>query len=104
MKTTRGVNRRSFMAKVLGGVAAGGAFTLVGGGEAGAFQCSDMDSGPNADQRYAGRSCQQIPCTDHDEGMNSDGRRGRHCHQYHGCSDRDPIATGDAVGYGRNCT
>ena len=47
MKPTHKLNRRSFMGRVVGTVAIGGALSLVGG-EALAFQVSDSDSGPNS--------------------------------------------------------
>ena len=72
MKVMRRISRRSFMARVLGGAAAGGALTLVSG-EALAFQETDSDSGARADPAGRGR-----------------GRTGE--------SDGDPS---DPAGYGR---
>ena len=72
MKPTRRLSRRSFLARVAGGVAAGGALGLVAG-EAPAFQVTDSDSGPRGDPAGRGR-----------------GRTGE--------SDGDPA---DPAGYGR---
>ena len=72
MRTRLGLSRRSFLARVMGGVAASGALTLVAG-EARAFQVTDSDSGPKGDAAGRGR-----------------GRTGE--------SDGDPT---DPAGYGR---
>jgi hypothetical protein len=56
MKITRKLSRRSFLGTVAGGAVAGGAFLALGG-EAGAVQQSDSDSGPRADPVGRGRRC-----------------------------------------------
>ena len=71
MKPTRKLNRRSFMASVAGGVAAGGALVLVSD-EASALQsgCSDSDSGTYGDPGGNGRRCSPSSggCSDSDSG------------------------------------
>lgn len=112
MKPTRKLNRRSFMARVAGGVAAVGALGLVATDEAGAVQsgCTDSDSGPNSDSPGYGRSCggRRTGCTDSDSGPNSDPPGGGHCRSRPvrartGCTDRDGGRYADGVGYGRHC-
>ena len=56
MRARSGLRRRSFLASVLGGLAASGALTLVAG-KALAFQVTDSDSGARADPAGRGRRC-----------------------------------------------
>ena len=107
----RRLGRRSFLARVLGGVAISGALTLVSG-EALAVQVTDSDSGPKGDPAGRGRGRTgesdgdptdpagygrpRTGCSDGDSGTNGDpGGRGR-CRT--GESDSDPT---DASGHGR---
>lgn len=112
MKPTRKLNRRSFMAKVAGGVAAVGALGLVATDEAQAVQsgCTDSDAGPNSDSPGYGRSCgnrRRTGCTDSDTGPNSDPPGGGHCRSRvrprTGCTDSDSGRYADAPGHGRHC-
>ncbi|HYJ53595.1 MAG TPA: hypothetical protein VEW04_10540 [Allosphingosinicella sp.] len=83
MNRVRKLNRRSFLASVVGGGMAAGALAVVSD-EAVALQggCSDSDPiSSGGDPGGQGRHCQNRPNT--------------------GCSDRDPS---DPAGAGRNCT
>jgi hypothetical protein len=82
MKRTRKLSRRSFLATVAGGVAAAGAIGVIAPGRAGAFQCSDSDSGAGSDP----------------------GGRGRRCGYGGGCSDSDSGSYADPHGRGRRCS
>ncbi len=113
MKPTRKLNRRSFMAKVAGGVAAVGALGVLATDEAQAVQsgCTDSDSGPNSDSPGYGRSCgnrRRTGCTDSDTGPNSDPPGNGRCNSRPvrnrtGCTDSDGGRYADGVGYGRHC-
>lgn len=89
------LTRRSFLARVAGGVAAGGALALLTR-EAVAHPISDSDS---SDGVGAGRSTQMWPNADTDQGRYSDppGRAGRLGH----FSDRDTGPTADLAPHGR---
>lgn len=99
MKTERRLTRRSFLGRVVGGVAVtGGAFVALQG-KAEAGQVSDNDSGPNSDppgRGYTGVS-------DSDSGANSDrpnhGRRV--ARRVQGCTDSDTGSNSDPAGGGR---
>ena len=112
MKPTRRLSRRSFLGRVMGGAAAGGALIVLGS-EAHAQVTesdqgpnsdppgrgrgvSDTDQGPNSDPPGGGRS--RRPCSDSDSGPNSDpGGRGRG----NGRTDSDAAANSDRPGCGR---
>jgi hypothetical protein len=75
MKATRKLGRRSFMGRVIGGLAAGGALGLIGG-EARAWQppytgITDSDSGSNSDNEGFGRGGSRA-VSDNDSGPNAD--------------------------------
>ena len=114
MRRDAGSSRRSFLARVAGGVAAGGALALVSG-EARAFQVTDSDSGAKGDPAGRGRGRTgesdgdptdpagygrpRTGCSDGDSGTNGDpAGRGR-CRT--GESDSDSGANADAAGHGR---
>ena len=116
MKSRQGFGRRSFLARVLGGVAAGGALTLVSG-EALAFQVTDSDSGARADPAGRGRGRTgesdgdptdpagygrpRTGCSDGDSGRGADpAGRGRGQGE---CNDRDRGPARDPAGRGRRC-
>ena len=82
MKRVRKLNRRSFLASVVGGAAAGSLLVVSDDARALQSDCSDSDPISNGgDPGGRGRNCQSRPRT--------------------GCSDRDPS---DPGGRGRNCT
>src|SRR5205085_9997097 len=93
MQTRHGLGRRSFLRRVLGGVAVGGTLTLVAG-EAQAFQETDSDSGARADP--AGRGRGRTGETDGDPSDPSGYGRPRT-----GCTDGDSGTNGDPAGRGR---
>jgi hypothetical protein len=118
MRKMRKLNRRSFLATVAGGAAAGSMLVVSDGAKAqgsctdrdpsdpsgrgrNCTGCSDMDPG---DPSGAGQRCRGNPpptrtgCSDRDP--SDPGGAGRNCVAT-GCSDRDPT---DAGGSGRNCT
>src|SRR5580765_660382 len=75
MKPTRKVSRRSFMARIMGGVAAGGALGIIGG-EARAWQppytgITDNDTGSNSDNTGYGRGGNRA-VSDNDSGPDAD--------------------------------
>ena len=104
MKRVRKLNRRSFLASVVGGAAAGS--LLVVSDDAAALQsgCSDSDPVSNGgDPGGRGRNCQgrvSTGCSDRDP--SDPGGSGRNCTaaQRTGCSDSDPS---DPSGSGRRC-
>jgi hypothetical protein len=104
MKSVRKLNRRSFLASVVGG-AAGGALLVVSD-DAAALQsnCSDADPiSRGGDPGGRGRNCQGRPntgCSDRDP--SDPGGSGRNCAATArtGCSDSDPS---DPSGGGRRC-
>ena len=111
MKARHGLSRRSFLTRVVGGVAIGGALTLVAG-EALAFQVTDSDSGARGDPAGRGRGRTgesdgdptdpagygrpRTGCSDGDSGTQRRSRRPRALP--HRESDSDPT---DAGGHGR---
>ena len=116
MQPTRKLSRRSFVARVLGGGASAGALLAVTG-EAKAFQETDSDRGPKADQAGHGRGRTgesdgdpsdpagygrpRTGCTDGDGGSNGDpAGRGRGSGV---CSDRDRGPGADPPGRGQRC-
>ena len=107
IETERSLGRRSTLGLIGASVAAmAGALGLEPAiAEA---QCSDSDSGPNADPGGQGRSCGGGGgCTDSDAGPNADGAgRGRNCGggvRPRGCTDRDSGRNADPAGGGRRC-
>ena len=103
MRRIRKLNRRSFLATVAGGAAAGS--LLVVSDEAAALQsgCSDADPiSSGGDPGGRGRHCQNRPrtgCSDRDP--SDPGGAGRNCTGVaQGCSDSDPS---DPVGRGQRC-
>jgi hypothetical protein len=103
MKPTRRVSRRSFLVRVAGGALIAGAALTVLGGEAGAFQITDSDSGPGADPRGRGRGA----LTDSDRGPSADqpgkgrGPRRTSCAAGRAVTDGDSGPNADAAGCGR---
>lgn len=104
MRTLRRLNRRSFLASVVGGAAAGS--LLVVSDDAAALQsaCSDTDPlSRGGDPGGHGRNCQNRPQTGCSDSDPSDpGGRGSRCQgrPQTGCSDSDP---GDPIGRGQRC-
>ncbi|HMG48116.1 MAG TPA: hypothetical protein VK614_11725 [Allosphingosinicella sp.] len=121
MKTARKVNRRSFVASVLGGVVIGGGATalVIGRAEAQSYsgvtdsdtgqvrdrpgygvgvrnQYTDRDTGPNADPQFHGRGPNGRP-----EGSVSG--QGSYGEAASGCSDTDHGPGSDPGGRGRSC-
>ncbi len=128
MSDKKRIDRRSFMARVVGGIAAGGAlgsvagcagtdsdpYDLAGLGRGTtAGGCTDSDSGYGEDQVGYGRRCgtpapapAPSNCTDSDTGNGADGiGRGRSCGAAPptNCSDSDSGRYGDPTGRGRRC-
>ena len=128
MSDKKQIDRRSFMARVMGGIAVGGALGTVAGCAgtdsdpydlAGlgrgmtAGGCSDSDSGYGEDQVGNGRRCgtpgpapPPSNCSDSDSGRSSDGiGQGRRCGPPPptNCSDSDSGRYGDPEGNGRRC-
>jgi hypothetical protein len=108
MKANRGTNRRSFMSKVLGGVAFGALATVSGKARAwqpGYTGITDNDTGHNSDNPGYGRggrgSRAASPNTGATDNDSSDpvngGRRGGAT----GVTDQDTGAGADNAGYGR---
>lgn len=120
MEPARKPSRRSFMAQVLGGVAAGGALVLVSG-RAGAqiytgvtdsdtgnvrdrpgygvgtrSQYTDQDTGPNRDAQFHGRG----PAARGEGGVSGTGSYGGAAS---GCSDADTGPGSDPAGRGVRC-
>jgi hypothetical protein len=98
----RKLNRRSFLGRVAGGVAAGALGGLAGGALAHPFSDNDPTDGVG---RGRNRSGAQFPYSDTDVGRTSDpaGRAGRLAH----FNDTDRIldpAGGDPVNHGRRYT
>lgn len=123
-KPKKPLNRRSFMATVVGGVAVAGAASTLIAGEAKAQQRptgrTDSDSGNNADQGGYGRtgvtdsdpydrpgygvSSGQTGLTDSDSGGNADAvgnGRGATRSTRSGLTDSDSGSAADQGGYGR---
>ena len=121
MRASRRLNRRSFVATVVGGALLGGGATALVTGPARAQMpysgVTDCDTGSGSDRPGYGRGVRN-QYTDSDTGPNSDPR----CHgrgsntgantgtQYNprehpntGCSDRDYGQDGDPGGHGRSC-
>ena len=121
MKATRKLNRRSFVASVLGGIAAGGGATALVTGDAAAQTYSgvtdadtgtvrdrpgygvgtrnrytDRDTGPNADPQFQGRGPNGRP-----EGSVSG--QGSYGDAPSGCSDSDGGPGADPGGRGVRC-
>ena len=120
MRASRKLNRRSFVASVVGGAVLGGGATALVTGEARAQSYSgvtDCDSGNNHDRPGFGTGVRN-QYTDSDTGPNADPRchgRGSNTgsdsgtsynqaeHPNTGCSDRDYGQYGDPGGHGRSC-
>lgn len=105
MTPTRKMTRRSFLGRVAGGVAGGAALMAFSTTEAEAFQCTDSDTGRNADRAGRGRRCRRPAnnCTDRDTGRYADPvGRGRRCRR-RSCTDSDTGRNSDPVGRGRRC-
>jgi len=102
MHRIRKVSRRSFLATVAGGAAAGP--LLLVSDEAAALQSGCTDADPlsrGGDPGGRGRHCQGRPrtgCSDRDP--SDPGGSGRNCTAAQGCSDSDPS---DPAGRGRSC-
>jgi hypothetical protein len=103
MKSFRKLNRRSFLASVVGGTAAGS--LLIVSDDAAALQSSCSDADPlsrGGDPGGRGRNCQgraSTGCSDRDP--TDPGGGGRNCTTAaRGCSDSDPS---DPVSQGRRC-
>jgi hypothetical protein len=123
MKASRKLNRRSFVATVIGGAAAGGGatflvadrsaaqtmpYTGVTDSDTGAHadrpgygvgvrnQYTDRDTGPNADPQFHGRGPNGRP-------PNSPSGQGSYGEPATGCSDSDSGPGSDPGGRGRRC-
>ena len=120
MEPTRKPSRRSFMAQVLGGVAAGGALVMVSGrvaaqtysgvtdsdtgnvrdrvgyGVGTRTQYTDQDTGPNRDAQFHGRG----PAARGEGAVSGTGRYGEAAS---GCSDSDGGPGSDPAGRGVRC-
>lgn len=116
-------SRRSFLARVAGGIAIGATATITGAGPARALQRTDNDRGRHADPRGQGQReyDEYTGITDSDGGAYADraghGRRPRtgnsdsdsgshadpagHGAPYTGRSDSDGGSTADRAGHGR---
>ena len=96
MRQRRKLNRRSFLGRVLGGVAVGGGALVAMNGSAAAHPVSDNDT---SDPGGGGRSTAHFPHSDTDQGAGSDpaGTAGRLGH----FSDSDTGAGADPVNHGR---
>lgn len=120
MEPTRKPSRRSFMAQVLGGAAAGGALVLVSGRAAAQTYSgvtdsdtgnvrdrpgygvgtrsvhTDSDTGPNRDAQFHGRG----PAANGEGGVSGTGQYGGGAS---GCSDSDGGPGSDPAGRGVRC-
>ena len=121
MKASRKLNRRSFLASVVGGVAVGGGVTnlLVDGAQAQSYtgvtdsdtgnvrdrpgygvgtrnRYTDRDTGPNADPQFQGRG----PAGRQEGSPSGTGSYGDYAS---GCSDTDSGPGSDPGGRGRRC-
>ena len=123
MKSSRKVNRRSFVTSVLGGVVIGGGATALVTGQAGAQHTrysgvTDSDVGEHADRPGYGVGTRNN-YTDQDRGPNADAQfhgrgpngraegsasgNGRYDEPVRGCSDTDGGPGADPAGRGRRC-
>jgi len=103
MRRFRKVTRRSFLASVAGGAAAGALLTVSDDAAALQSGCSDTDPISNGgDPGGRGRTCANRPNTGCSDSDPSDpGGRGRNCTTaQRGCSDSDPS---DPSGRGTRC-
>ena len=121
MKASHRLNRRSFMGRVIGGVAIGGGATalVIGPAEAQVYsgvtdsdtgqvhdrpgygtgvrnQWTDQDTGPNADPQFHGRG-------PNGRGEGAPSGQGRYGDPVSGCSDTDSGPGSDPGGRGRRC-
>jgi hypothetical protein len=102
----RTLNRRSFLAAIVGGGAA--ALGAAGAAEAQRrprVERSVVDSDPGDPARAAGQAGTGARCSDQDAGQTADpAGRGRRCNRrMGGCTDRDTGSNADPIGRGRRC-
>jgi len=124
MKASRKLNRRSFVASVVGGAAFGGSATALITGRAEAQNTrysgvTDSDTGEHADRPGYGTGSRN-QYTDQDTGPNADAQfhgrgpnarnegsvsgQGRYQEPVSGCSDTDGGSGADPGGRGRRCS
>jgi hypothetical protein len=96
------ISRRSFLRRVVGGAALGGAGAMVTG--CATLANTDSDPYDPIGEGYGRPDYPDDQCTDSDRGRYSDPRgQGRNCRQPVACNDSDAGRNADPSGQGRRC-